>query len=229
MLDLANKEFGLLVAIEPTEKRDKDRSIIWKCKCECGNICYVSSHKLMQYSIKSCGCYRKKFGKQLIKKCRDTNFRHHTSIGLIKSDRIPKNNTSGIKGVSWIKQHKKWRAQITFQSKSYNLGEFKEMQDAINTRKDAETRIREYLDAQINEVLLSREDVLKILGLNREEPECRGVHKSSKNRWLAEISYKGKRTRIGLFANKKDAIEARKRAEKTKELAIKNNLEYLPI
>jgi hypothetical protein len=42
----------------------------------------------------------------------------------------PKNNTSGIKGVSWVKSRSRWQAQITFQNKHINLGHFDRIEDA---------------------------------------------------------------------------------------------------
>lgn len=53
-LDLVNKKFNSLLVLEKTNKLD-GTSIIWKCKCDCGNICEVSSHHLMA-GQQSCGC-----------------------------------------------------------------------------------------------------------------------------------------------------------------------------
>jgi hypothetical protein len=39
------------------EKR-KEGQIVWKCKCDCGNFCYIRSHSLVCGDTKSCGCYR---------------------------------------------------------------------------------------------------------------------------------------------------------------------------
>ena len=41
----------------------------------------------------------------------------------------------------------------------------------------------------------------------------RGVSKLNSGRWLARISYNGKRIRLGCFKDKSDAIEARRAAE----------------
>lgn len=57
--DLTNQRFGSLVAIEPTEKRDNARCVIWKCECDCGNIVELSSHVLTQGQT-SCGCNKSK-------------------------------------------------------------------------------------------------------------------------------------------------------------------------
>ena len=56
-VNIKNKFFGYLEALEPTEKRDKNNgSIIWKCECKCGNICYVSAANLKRGAVASCGC-----------------------------------------------------------------------------------------------------------------------------------------------------------------------------
>ncbi len=48
--------FGLLVAIKPTNKRASNGSIIWICKCDCGNFTEVSVGNLMRGHTLSCGC-----------------------------------------------------------------------------------------------------------------------------------------------------------------------------
>lgn len=53
--DISNKRFGKLVAIEPTEDRSGS-SVIWKCQCDCGTICYKSASMLVTGGVKSCGC-----------------------------------------------------------------------------------------------------------------------------------------------------------------------------
>lgn len=55
--DLTNQRFGKLVALEPTKER-KHGSIVWKCKCDCGNICYTYTEMLMNGHTQSCGCTR---------------------------------------------------------------------------------------------------------------------------------------------------------------------------
>lgn len=63
--DLTNKTFSRLTAIEPTNDRGSDGSIIWKCQCSCGNIHYASTNSLTSGAISSCGCLRSK-GEQKI-------------------------------------------------------------------------------------------------------------------------------------------------------------------
>lgn len=54
--DLTNKKFNKLTFIEPTDKRDKHRKIIWKIKCECGVIITTTSNNIVSGQKKTCGC-----------------------------------------------------------------------------------------------------------------------------------------------------------------------------
>ncbi len=54
-IDLTGKSFGDLVVIEEINDRCK-KSVMWKCRCKCGNIINVSSGNLLSGNSKSCGC-----------------------------------------------------------------------------------------------------------------------------------------------------------------------------
>lgn len=54
--DITNQKFHRLTALYPTDKRDSDRSVIWHCRCDCGNEIDVSGKRLRQSNTKSCGC-----------------------------------------------------------------------------------------------------------------------------------------------------------------------------
>ena len=61
--DITNQRFGRLVVLEKTDKRTSNRSIIWKCLCDCGNICEISQDSLNR-GTQSCGCLQKEKAKQ---------------------------------------------------------------------------------------------------------------------------------------------------------------------
>jgi len=44
IIDFTNKKIGT--------------SKVWKCKCDCGKICYLSANALKRKNTKSCGCLR---------------------------------------------------------------------------------------------------------------------------------------------------------------------------
>ena len=48
--DLTNQRFGKLIALYPTDKRSGS-SVVWHCKCDCGNECDVASSKLIKNNI----------------------------------------------------------------------------------------------------------------------------------------------------------------------------------
>ena len=54
--DLSGLRSGRLVAIEATDRRSSNGSVMWRCLCSCGNICYIRSDALISASTKSCGC-----------------------------------------------------------------------------------------------------------------------------------------------------------------------------
>lgn len=55
--DLTGQRFGRLVCLEPTEERSANGgSMIWRCKCDCGNECPAVSRQLLSGYKKSCGC-----------------------------------------------------------------------------------------------------------------------------------------------------------------------------
>lgn len=56
---LVGEKFGRLLVLKDSTKRTKQGNIIYQCKCDCGNIVYVSSNNLSTKCNKtvSCGCY----------------------------------------------------------------------------------------------------------------------------------------------------------------------------
>lgn len=58
-VDIKDERFGMLVAIEATDQRSYG-NVIWKCKCDCGQIAYKSTSYLSKDRMCSCGCYSEK-------------------------------------------------------------------------------------------------------------------------------------------------------------------------
>lgn len=65
MKDLIGKKFGRLTAIEKTDER-QSRSVVWKCRCDCGNIVFVSSNHLNTGRKKSCNCLQKEVARNCV-------------------------------------------------------------------------------------------------------------------------------------------------------------------
>lgn len=59
LLNLTGQRFGHLVALERMPQdfnKTKNKKRYWKCKCDCGNITYVSTGHLRSGAVQSCGC-----------------------------------------------------------------------------------------------------------------------------------------------------------------------------
>lgn len=55
--ELTGQKFGRLTALYPLEERNQYGSIVWHCKCDCGNEIDVPANWLGKY-INSCGCLK---------------------------------------------------------------------------------------------------------------------------------------------------------------------------
>lgn len=65
------------------------------------------------------------------------NLRQTDRDGNAKNARIRSDNTSGHKGVSWNKWHKKWTAQIFVHGQNKHLGHYTEKEDAVKVVMEA--------------------------------------------------------------------------------------------
>ena len=105
-VDLTNKKFGNLIALEPTQNRDSIGSIIWKCKCNCGNKVLVSARCLTQHNTTSCGCLKSSIGEDHIEE-----FLLNNKINYIKEYTRPE----------WIFQDSKSQGRFDFYLPDYNI------------------------------------------------------------------------------------------------------------
>ncbi len=57
IINVKGERFGKLLVLEKTDKREpKTNSVIWQCKCDCGNIIEIAWRNLKRVS--HCGCER---------------------------------------------------------------------------------------------------------------------------------------------------------------------------
>lgn len=131
--DITGQQFEMLTALFPIRNRKDSRSVIWHCRCDCGNEVDVPYNNLVYCNMKSCGCRKKAHDKKL------GSFLTHidgTSMDMIKSKKVPADNTTGYRGVYFIKG--KYVAKIVFQKKAYYLGTYESIEQAAEARKEAE-------------------------------------------------------------------------------------------
>lgn len=139
--DLTGRRFGRLVAIEPTDRR-LNGEVAWRCLCDCGNEAYVARRNLLSGVTTSCGCKRREAARALcVSGATPRNLKNTP----------PPSNTSGVCGVHFWKPRGTWQAYINIRGTRYNLGVYRNFEDAVAARKRAEEAIR-------NEVLKDHED-----------------------------------------------------------------------
>ncbi|PPQ49458.1 HNH endonuclease [Paenibacillus peoriae] len=120
--------------------------------CKCGETTYVPGGSLRAGVYKSCGC------KRVAK--RDKGVAYHIKTDTVNGTRksalkskLHKGNKSGVKGVRYNEQRKKWTAHIGFQGKQISLGYFNKKEDAVTARKRGEEKY--------HNPILENEDITK--------------------------------------------------------------------
>ena len=139
--DITGKRYDRLVAVRPTEKRDAAGSVVWECKCDCGNTAYYSVNALNGGHIRSCGCVYRMTRTEAVKARKDMVEDTNLSA-LVAAKKIRKNNTTGITGV-YLLPNGKYEAYINFQKKRYVLGCFQTKEAAAKARREAEKRLHD--------------------------------------------------------------------------------------
>lgn len=149
--DITGVRFGILTALEKTDKI-LGSSIIWKCKCDCGNTTLISQNNLSSGNTKSCGCLKEEHNANIGKE----NCVNGTNLTYIykHETKANKNNRTGVRGVSLI-ANGIYRAGITFQKKRYHLGVFVNIEDASLAYEKAREKLYEDFLSWYNEQKLN--------------------------------------------------------------------------
>lgn len=87
--DLTGQTFNRLTALYPLKER-KNGSVVWHCKCECGNECDVVSPSLVKDRTKSCGCLKKETDKAPKGNMIDLTGQKFGHLTVIKKDKSDK-------------------------------------------------------------------------------------------------------------------------------------------
>jgi len=110
MHHLENQQFGRLTALNPTQKRTKDKHILWNCVCSCGKNTVVISKNLLNGNTKSCGCLRKeKTGLLNYRNGIKSHYMYKAWAGMKTRCYNPKTKTWKYYGAKGIKVCEKWR------------------------------------------------------------------------------------------------------------------------
>lgn len=135
--DLTGQVFGRLTVLKKSENQI-DGSIHWDCQCSCGNLVRnIRATDLVHRQIQSCGCWQAENYELSRKVNKEKNLKEGTHLKRLNS-KPPKNNTSGVRGVSFYKRKGKWAATIIFKGQTHFLGYFDDLEDAKKARLEAE-------------------------------------------------------------------------------------------
>ena len=130
--DLVGKRFGRLTVLAYAGKRAGMHR--WKCRCDCGEETIVGQTLLQSGKTKSCGCLQAASIVENLKLCEGTS----VTVLEASKHRVLSTNTSGYTGVYRAAKTGKWQAQITFKRKTYYLGSYDRLEDAVAARKRGE-------------------------------------------------------------------------------------------
>ena len=144
--DYVGKRFHKLTVIEYAGKKNGMHR--WRCRCDCGNETVVGQTLLQSGKTKSCGCLKREKRVDPNEKPCYKGFVEGTNVGILEArmNNPPiASNTSGYNGV-YKNASGLWTAQITFQGKTYYLGSFADIQDAVLARKQGGERYESFLE-----------------------------------------------------------------------------------
>lgn len=213
--EIGNK-YGKLTVIDFAPSVNK--RAVWKCKCDCGNICYIKGKYLRNGDTTSCGCVSKERTRQM-----GLNNRNPNKI-IIKDEVVEVyfNNTDNYficdledleltKSRTWFESEQGYARTLEVNKK------FKFFHNYIVPNTD-----NEFCDHINGNRLDNRRNNLRSVtqqqnamnaGLHKNNTSgCTGVCKNN-NSWVAYINYLQKRINIGSFKTKEEAITARKQKE----------------
>ena len=139
--DITGLRFGKLTAIERTERYvvyNNRKKFLWKCVCDCGETVYRLPEKLRKNTNYACNkCTHQMVVSAMSEKA---GFVEGTQLSKIVSSKSGVHNTSGVRGVFFNNRTQKWRAMLCFKGINHYLGEYKDINDAIEARKLGEEK-----------------------------------------------------------------------------------------
>jgi len=137
--NITGQKFRMLTALYETDKRDRNGSVVWHCRCDCGNEVDISYDTLVYSEVVSCGCRRLEANKEL---SGYVTRAANTSVDMLRRKNKVAHSTTGIIGV-YQQKNGRFRAEINFQNKNYRLGTYQTVEAATKARLRAEQVLHE--------------------------------------------------------------------------------------
>ena len=133
-LDITGHRYGKLTAVCATGRKNAQGSVIWKCRCDCGNETEASVQDLNSGNCKSCGCLKEEYQELLHDRLHLVD---RTCVEWLEGRKGRTDNTSGFRGV-FKKKNGKYSVSIGFKKRQYYIGVFDTYEDAVDARLQAE-------------------------------------------------------------------------------------------
>lgn len=144
MYDIVGKKYPKTRLYIESWGIDKNNKTFYHCICECGNTMDLFFNQLETKGIQSCGCKQKEQAREIMKD-ENSPVRKITKLSRFNgtsafklNQKLSKNNTTGVKGVTKVKN--RYRANITISNKKIFLGSFETLSEAARARKRAEEK-----------------------------------------------------------------------------------------
>ena len=151
--DLSGQVFGSLTVIEKIAERSR-RNVVWRCRCECGNVAEIPATRLLTGNTLSCGCARVEQLQKANQYIDKTNLRQS-----LLDQPLSSNSFSGYTGVA--RKRDKWQAYINYKGRRYFLGSYEKLDDAVEARAKAKKLVQE--DAlRLKEEYEKRQNIIEI-------------------------------------------------------------------
>lgn len=198
--DITGMRSGRLVAVEPTQQRRRS-SLLWRCKCDCGNDILVEPYKIRNQVISSCGCIRTE------KKIRDITGQKFGRLTAI--ERLNKK-----RGSSFM-----WRCrcdcgnEVEVSANSMLSGNTKSCGCLrVESIRKTNAKYGSVADRMrlVDGTCVDRIERIRLQRNNTSG--CTGVQARG-DKWIAVITFQKQVHYLGIFETQQEAIDARKEAE----------------
>lgn len=223
LIDLTNMKFGRLTVIKRVEdyvQQNGHRTVMWLCKCNCGNKLIVQGSSLKSGNTQSCGCLSKEVVSETHKKHNNYNLSGEYGIGYTSNGEefyFDLDDYYKIKDYCWFKNNKGYIVtnlyvdgkqksllmhDLIMNCPSNMLVDHKNGSNTVNDNRKSNLRIGTQCDNMKNR---------KINSNNKSGYKGVILHKKS-GKWMGYITNNKKRF-SKLFSKMEDAINWRKNME----------------
>ena len=226
LIDLTGQKFGKLTVIKRGDdyvRPNKERTVMWLCKCDCGNEVVTRGEHLRKGLTKSCGCIQKRYNTYDLSGVYGVGY---TSKG--EEFWFDLEDYDLIKNYCWYLSNNKYI--VTGSGKNTKLlhrlitnCESNMVVDHINHNTMDNRRYNLRICTQSENTANSQIAINNVSGVT-------GVTWNSiKNKWESKIMVNRKTINLGRYNNFEDAVKARKEAEEKYfgEFSYDNSQKYI--